>query len=289
MRFRASTNSTRCCRKATGWNLIGVEGLLPGADVFRSSRQPALSGYLVDPQARSDRLHRRARPVPRPVRPRAAVAHAGVRRLHAGVWARWRKGARHQRRGAGESDPAVLVHGRIRLDPARTTACASTAPASSRRKANRSISLESPAPNRIGFDLKRIMHTRYRIDTYQKSYFVIDSFEQLMEATRPDFRAALCRTRRRDVDSGRRSARMRCACSIAAAARAGRTMATYERGNPDDEGVIGMLAGTLPLAGPAHRHGQFIFLRCGLHLPVAPSADITVAGALAMRPHETTS
>lgn len=48
-------------------------------------------------------------------------------------------------------------------------------------------SLESLAPNRIGFDLKRIMQTRYRIDTYQKSYFVIDSYEQLIEATRPDF------------------------------------------------------------------------------------------------------
>jgi phenylalanine-4-hydroxylase len=47
--------------------------------------------------------------------------------------------------------------------------------------------LESAAPNRIGFDLERIMRTRYRIDTYQKTYFVIDSFEQLMEATRPDF------------------------------------------------------------------------------------------------------
>jgi phenylalanine-4-hydroxylase len=31
------------------------------------------------------------------------------------------------------------------------------------------------------------MRTRYRIDTYQKTYFVIDSFEQLMEATYPDF------------------------------------------------------------------------------------------------------
>jgi len=48
-------------------------------------------------------------------------------------------------------------------------------------------SLESPAPNRIGFDLTRIMRTRYRIDTYQKTYFVIDSFEQLMRATEPDF------------------------------------------------------------------------------------------------------
>ena len=33
------------------------------------------------------------------------------------------------------------------------------------------------------------MHTGYRLDTFQKSYFVIDGFEQLFEATRPDFTA----------------------------------------------------------------------------------------------------
>ena len=48
-------------------------------------------------------------------------------------------------------------------------------------------SLESDAPNRIGFDLERIMRTRYRIDSYQKTYFVIDSYQQLMDATGPDF------------------------------------------------------------------------------------------------------
>lgn len=48
-------------------------------------------------------------------------------------------------------------------------------------------SLESPAPNRIGFELFRVMRTRYRIDTFQKSYFVIDDFRQLFDATRPDF------------------------------------------------------------------------------------------------------
>lgn len=48
-------------------------------------------------------------------------------------------------------------------------------------------SLDSDAPNRIGFELERVMSTRYRIDTYQQSYFVIDSFEQLFEATTPDF------------------------------------------------------------------------------------------------------
>ena len=47
--------------------------------------------------------------------------------------------------------------------------------------------LESPNPNRIGFDLLRIMQTRYKIDTYQETYFVIRDFEQLFDATAPDF------------------------------------------------------------------------------------------------------
>ncbi|MGH7089046.1 MAG: phenylalanine 4-monooxygenase [Stellaceae bacterium] len=48
--------------------------------------------------------------------------------------------------------------------------------------------LESARPNRIAFDLLRVMRTRYRIDDFQESYFVIDNFEQLFAATRPDFR-----------------------------------------------------------------------------------------------------
>jgi phenylalanine-4-hydroxylase len=44
-------------------------------------------------------------------------------------------------------------------------------------------SVESPAPNRVAFDLERVMRTDYRIDTFQRMYFVIDSFEQLFEAS----------------------------------------------------------------------------------------------------------
>ena len=47
--------------------------------------------------------------------------------------------------------------------------------------------LDDPKPDRILFDLLRVMRTTYRIDDYQDCYFVIDSFEQLFEATRPDF------------------------------------------------------------------------------------------------------
>ncbi|QJR16161.1 phenylalanine 4-monooxygenase [Usitatibacter palustris] len=47
--------------------------------------------------------------------------------------------------------------------------------------------VDSPNPNRIGFDLLRIMRTRYKIDTFQETYFVIRDFSELFEATAPDF------------------------------------------------------------------------------------------------------
>jgi phenylalanine-4-hydroxylase len=47
--------------------------------------------------------------------------------------------------------------------------------------------LESPVPDRIGFDLQRIMRTEYRIDDFQAGYFVIDDSAHLFAATQPDF------------------------------------------------------------------------------------------------------
>ena len=48
-------------------------------------------------------------------------------------------------------------------------------------------SVTSPEPHRLPLQLERAMRTRYKIDTYQQTYFVIDSFEQLFELTEPDF------------------------------------------------------------------------------------------------------
>ncbi|WP_445326676.1 phenylalanine 4-monooxygenase [Sphingobium sp. AN641] len=45
------------------------------------------------------------------------------------------------------------------------------------------FALDDPSPNRLGFDLVRLMRTRYRIDDFQQSYFVIDSFDDLLRAT----------------------------------------------------------------------------------------------------------
>jgi phenylalanine-4-hydroxylase len=45
------------------------------------------------------------------------------------------------------------------------------------------FALDDPSPNRIGFDMKRVMRTDYRIDDFQQTYFVIDSFEDLLRQT----------------------------------------------------------------------------------------------------------
>ncbi|MFN8874971.1 MAG: phenylalanine 4-monooxygenase, partial [Brevundimonas sp.] len=47
--------------------------------------------------------------------------------------------------------------------------------------------LGDPSPNRLGFDLERVMKTLYRIDDFQQVYFVIDSLEQLKRETLQDF------------------------------------------------------------------------------------------------------
>ncbi|GAB3625661.1 phenylalanine 4-monooxygenase [Pandoraea terrae] len=51
------------------------------------------------------------------------------------------------------------------------------------------FSLSSGKPNRLAFDLARVMQTRYRIDTFQETYFVIDDFTQLFDAMRADLPA----------------------------------------------------------------------------------------------------
>jgi len=47
--------------------------------------------------------------------------------------------------------------------------------------------IESVQPRRVKFDLERLLRTEYNIDRYQDTYFVIDSFAQLIADTAPDF------------------------------------------------------------------------------------------------------
>ncbi len=49
------------------------------------------------------------------------------------------------------------------------------------------FALEDPSPNRLGFELERVMRTLYRIDDFQQTYFVIPSVEALKTVTLQDF------------------------------------------------------------------------------------------------------
>lgn len=49
--------------------------------------------------------------------------------------------------------------------------------------------LRNAQPNRIPFQVERVMRTLYKIDSYQETYFVIRDFQQLFDDTAPDFTA----------------------------------------------------------------------------------------------------
>jgi phenylalanine-4-hydroxylase len=176
----------RVLKQTTGWELIGVEGLLPELTFFEHLanrrfpvtwwiRKPEQLDYLSEP----DLFHDLFGHVPLLLNPvfadyMQAYGAGGVK--------------------AAGIDPEALVNltrlywytvefGLINTPEGLRIYGAGIVSS----KGESIYSLESAAPNRIGFDLERVMCTRYRIDTYQKTYFVIDSYEQLMEATRPDF------------------------------------------------------------------------------------------------------
>ena len=57
--------------------------------------------------------------------------------------------------------------------------------------------ITSKKPNRIRFNLLRVMQSNYKIDTFQETYFVIENFRELFDATAPDFTPYYAELRRR--------------------------------------------------------------------------------------------
>ncbi|MCK7497519.1 MAG: hypothetical protein MZW92_47065 [Comamonadaceae bacterium] len=55
----------------------------------------------------------------------------------------------------------------------------------------------------------RVMRSRYRIDAYQETYFVIDSFHELFDATAPDFAPLYRAVREAIAATGDRTRRRR--------------------------------------------------------------------------------
>lgn len=182
----------RMLRAATGWEIVGVEGLLPELVFFDHLanrrfpvtwwiRKPEQLDYLAEP----DLFHDLFGHVPLLMNPvfadyMAAYGRGGVKAHALGpealanltrlYWYTVEFGL------IREADGLRIYGAGIVSSKGESIHC-----------------LDSASPNRIGFDLERIMRTRYRIDSYQKTYFVIDSYEQLMDATRPDFTAIYTR------------------------------------------------------------------------------------------------
>lgn len=57
------------------------------------------------------------------------------------------------------------------------------------------FSLEDSSPNRIAFDLERIMRSKYIVSDFQQTYFVVDSFERLLADCYQNFDALYERLR----------------------------------------------------------------------------------------------
>jgi len=171
---------------ATGWSLIGVEGLLPELDFFDHLahrrfpvtwwiRRPDQIDYIEEP----DLFHDLFGHVPLLMDPAfadyiEAYGKGGVKAHAIGADA-----LQHLTRLYWYTVEFGLIrqHGGLRIYGAGIVSSAGESV----------YALESAAPIRVGFDLERIMRTRYQIDSYQKTYFVIDSFQQLMDATAADF------------------------------------------------------------------------------------------------------
>ena len=174
-------------RATTGWQLVGVEGLLPELEFFDHLanrrfpvtwwiRRPDQIDYIAEP----DLFHDLFGHVPLLMNPvfadyMCAYGRGGLKALSIGevalqqlarlYWYTVEFGLIRNR--AGE----LRIYGSgIVSSEGESRYC-----------------LESEVPNRIEFDMERLMRTNYRIDGYQKTYFVIDDFQQLFDATRPDF------------------------------------------------------------------------------------------------------
>lgn len=63
--------------------------------------------------------------------------------------------------------------------------------------------LQDPSPHRIRFDLERVMRTRYRIDDFQQTYFVLHDLAELLELARIDFAPIYARVQSEtEIDPG---------------------------------------------------------------------------------------
>jgi len=164
----------------TGWRIVAVPGLIPDEDFFDHLaqrrfpvtvwlRRPEEIDYLVEP----DVFHDFFGHVPLLTNPvfarfmqaygeagaKALARPGGLRMLARLYWYMVEFGLIRTQRGLRVYGAGILSS-----------------------KGETVYSLESAQPRRWRFDLLRVMRTDYRIDAFQQTYFVLESFEQLFDA-----------------------------------------------------------------------------------------------------------
>ena len=173
-------------KRLTGWTVVAVPGLVPDAVFFEhlaNRRFPAGQfirradqlDYLQEP----DVFHDVFGHVPMLTDPTfadymAAYGQGGLRALHLGQL----------------HNLARLYWYTVEFGLMQTSAGLRIYGAGIVSSHAESIfALDDPSPNRLGFDLARVMRTPYRIDDFQQVYFVIPSLQALLDATLTDFGA----------------------------------------------------------------------------------------------------
>jgi len=170
--------------RATRWQLVAVPGLIPEVPFFTLLanrkfpvtdwiRTPAEFDYIVEP----DIFHDLFGHVPLLFNP---VFADYVQRYGQG-------GLKAQQLGACEmlarlywytiEFGLIREHGALRAYGAGILSSAGEL----------AYAVRSPEPQRLPLQIERTMRTRYKIDSYQPTYFVTESFEQLFALTAPDF------------------------------------------------------------------------------------------------------
>jgi phenylalanine-4-hydroxylase len=172
-------------RRATGWRLVAVPGFIPDAAFFAHLarrqfpvtiwlRKPEEIDYLVEP----DIFHDFFGHVPLLFDP----VFADFLQLYG------EKGAEAERLGTTQYLARLYWYtvefGLIReADGIKTFGAGILS-----SYAETPFSIDDASPNRIGFELERVMRAAYRIDDFQQTYFVLESFAQLFQALQQNLR-----------------------------------------------------------------------------------------------------
>jgi phenylalanine-4-hydroxylase len=170
--------------KLTGWRVVPVAELVPDEVFFNhlaNRRFPA--GAFIRPEAELDYLkepdifHDVFGHVPLLANP-----------VFADFMQAYGKGGRRAIERGALANLARLYWYTVEFGLIRTKAGLRIFGAGIMSSAAESVfALESRSPNRLAFKLERVMRTKYLIDDFQQTYFVIESFERLLDDCYQDF------------------------------------------------------------------------------------------------------